>query len=93
MARAQVFADLVRSHRQRLGLTQEELAELTGLSPRGIGKIERGGVGAPRLMTVRLLAEVFGLAGVERDRFCQTAAGQIQVEPIAPRLPAQLPPS
>lgn len=35
-----MFAELVRSNRRRLGLTQEELAERAGLSARSIGKIE-----------------------------------------------------
>jgi transcriptional regulator with XRE-family HTH domain/tetratricopeptide (TPR) repeat protein len=80
-----VLGTLVRAHRQRLGITQEELAERAGLSIRGLRKIESGRVAAPRPATVRLLAEVFGLTGAERDEFCSRAAGPVVA------VPAQLP--
>jgi tetratricopeptide (TPR) repeat protein/transcriptional regulator with XRE-family HTH domain len=70
-----VFADVVRAHRRRLGLTQEELAERAGLSVRGVRKLEAGRVDVPRPATVRLLADAFGLTGRERDRFFQEVAG------------------
>jgi DNA-binding XRE family transcriptional regulator len=35
-------ADLVRTHRERLGLTQQELARALGLNPRTIDRWERG---------------------------------------------------
>ena len=37
------FGDLLRSHRLRLGLTQEGIAERAGLSVNAIQKLERGG--------------------------------------------------
>jgi hypothetical protein len=39
------------------GLTQEELAEATGVSPRAISDLERGAVTTPHKDTVRLLAD------------------------------------
>jgi tetratricopeptide (TPR) repeat protein len=76
-------------------LTQEELAERTGVSVRGIGKIEAGHVGTPRPTTVRLFADAFGLTGADRDRFCATAAAETSAEkPVASMarpVPAQLP--
>jgi tetratricopeptide (TPR) repeat protein/transcriptional regulator with XRE-family HTH domain len=86
-----VFGEMVRAHRRRLGLTQEELAERTGLSVRGIGNLEAGRIAEPRPTTVRLLADAFGLAGAERDSFCLAAAGEVSGGPSA-RVPAQLPP-
>jgi tetratricopeptide (TPR) repeat protein/transcriptional regulator with XRE-family HTH domain len=88
-----MFGELVRSHRVRLGMTQEELATLAKLSVRGIGKIESGRSTSPRPFTVRLLADAFGLTGDARDQFC--AAATLADEP-RPRggystLPAQLP--
>ncbi|MCA2216718.1 ATP-binding protein [Jidongwangia harbinensis] len=71
-----MFGDVVRAHRRRAGLTQEELAEATGLSVRSIGKLESGRIAAPRPPTVRLLADAFGLAGVERERFFQESSGE-----------------
>jgi tetratricopeptide (TPR) repeat protein/transcriptional regulator with XRE-family HTH domain len=84
-----VLGEWVRAHRRRLGWTQEELAEATGLSVRSIGKLEAGVIAAPRPATVRLLADSFGLTGDDRERFCRAAAG----EAIGPadRAPAQLP--
>lgn len=81
------FALAVRSHRLRLGLTQEQLAGKTGLSVRNIGKLETGRTTAPRTATVGLLAAVFGLTGTDRDRFHQTAAGT--AEPFHPPQTAQ----
>jgi hypothetical protein len=54
-------------------MTQDELSQLTGLSVRSIGKIESRRVGAPRPVTVRLLADAFRLVGAERDRFVALA--------------------
>ena len=83
-----MFSGVVRAHRQRLGLTQEELAEKSGLSLRAIGKIESGRT-APRPQTVRQLADVFGLTGTDRERFIQFAAGQ----PGSPAAPVSVPPA
>ena len=68
------FGDVVRNHRLRRGLSQEQLAAETGIATRSIRNIETGRVGHPRTATVRLLAEAFGLAGVEREAFIATAS-------------------
>ncbi|GAA2654844.1 tetratricopeptide repeat protein [Paractinoplanes durhamensis] len=59
----------IRTHRLRRGLSQEDLAERTGLSVRTIRYLESGKAGRPRPETVRLLADAFGLADAERDQF------------------------
>jgi tetratricopeptide (TPR) repeat protein/transcriptional regulator with XRE-family HTH domain len=92
MSQGQGFGEVVRTHRRRLGLTQEELAEKSGLSVRTIGKIEAGRIAAPRPPTVRLLAEVFELANDDWDRFCQSAVGPATDQPARAVMPAQLPP-
>jgi tetratricopeptide (TPR) repeat protein/transcriptional regulator with XRE-family HTH domain len=84
-----VFSGVVRTHRQRLGLTQEELADRSGLSVRAIGKIESGRT-TPRPQTVRLLADVFGLTGTERERFTRSVAGE-PGPAVSAVVPAQLP--
>jgi tetratricopeptide (TPR) repeat protein/transcriptional regulator with XRE-family HTH domain len=84
-----VFGEIVRAHRRRLGLTQEELAEKAGLSVRGIGKIETGRIAAPRPPTLRLLADALGLTGAEWDQLRRSAAGETTGRPV---VPAQLPP-
>jgi non-specific serine/threonine protein kinase len=63
------FGDLVREHRRIAGLTQEELAERAGVSPRSISEVERGGAHVPRRDTVALLARALNLAGSERSAF------------------------
>lgn len=95
-----MFADLVRAHRRRLGLTQEELAERTGLSVRSISKLESGRTSSPRAATVRLLAEAFGLTGAQQQELRQAASGgelpRAAASPApagaAVSTPAQLPP-
>ncbi|HEV2072576.1 MAG TPA: LuxR C-terminal-related transcriptional regulator [Thermomicrobiales bacterium] len=57
------FGSLLRHYRLAAGLSQETLAELTGLSTRGISDLERGARTAPRLETLRLLAASLGVEG------------------------------
>jgi tetratricopeptide (TPR) repeat protein/transcriptional regulator with XRE-family HTH domain len=70
-----VFGQLILAHRKRLGLTQEELAERTGLGVRTVRYLEAGRGRRPRLASVRLLAEAFDLHGAEREHFQQLASG------------------
>lgn len=72
-----MFGRIVRATRRRHGLTQEELADRTGLSVRTISKLETGRIGTPRPATVRLLADAFGLTGAEREDFYRSAAAEI----------------
>ena len=55
------FGDLLRQLRRASGQSQGELAERSGLSRRGISDLERGLSHAPRLETVRLLADGLSL--------------------------------
>jgi tetratricopeptide (TPR) repeat protein/transcriptional regulator with XRE-family HTH domain len=75
-AGARVFGEIVRAHRRRLGLSQEELAGRAGVSVRSIGKLETGRIVVARPATVRLLADAFGLTGADRDRFCAAASAE-----------------
>ncbi len=84
-----MFGDLVRTHRRRVGLSQEELAEKAGISVRGLRKIESNQIDMPRPVTVRLLADAFGLTGKDRDWFAASAAPLHQ--PPVRSGPAQLP--
>jgi tetratricopeptide (TPR) repeat protein/transcriptional regulator with XRE-family HTH domain len=69
-------------------MTQEELAERAGVSVRSVGKWEASKVAAPRMSTIRLLADAFRLEGEDRERFLGSAT-----EPTggAEITPAQLP--
>ncbi len=93
-----MFGQLVRDHRLRLGLSQAEVADRTGLGERGLRNIETGRITKPRPVTVRLLADAFELQGEERDRFCaagltdrDAAAYPSAPPPPAAGVPAQLP--
>jgi tetratricopeptide (TPR) repeat protein/transcriptional regulator with XRE-family HTH domain len=70
------FAALLRKLRADARLTQEELAEAAGLSPRSVSDLERGIATTPRRDTVRLLAEALRLAGPARAQFEAVARGR-----------------
>jgi transcriptional regulator with XRE-family HTH domain len=92
-----VFGELVAAHRRRLGLTQGELARRADLSVRAIRELESGRVRLPRQVSVRLLADAFGLDGQEREDFLRPARAATKPAPEAARAgesilaPAQLP--
>ena len=67
------LADALRSRRQAAALSQERLAELSGVSVRTIRNIEGGRVRAPRLASVGALAEALGIGGAERGQFIALA--------------------
>lgn len=60
------FGRALRQHRLAAGLSQEALAELTGLSVRGISDLERGTRRTPRPETVRLISIALGLDDATR---------------------------
>src|SRR5215210_1076495 len=63
------FGDLLRRKRNSANLTQEELAERTGLTPQAISLLERGERRRPHRYTVEKLAEALVLTGSDRARF------------------------
>ena len=83
------FGELLRGYRGTRGLTQEELAERSGLSVYAISMLERGARTAPRSSTVELLARALQLDASERAALV-AAARAARVGPAA-RLPAPRP--
>jgi predicted ATPase/transcriptional regulator with XRE-family HTH domain len=75
------FGELLRDHRRAAGLTQEELAERAGVSPRSISEMERGGAQVPRRDTVGRLARALGLTGPARDEFEELVDGRRRARP------------
>jgi tetratricopeptide (TPR) repeat protein/transcriptional regulator with XRE-family HTH domain len=69
------FASLLREHRLRADLTQEELAYAAGVSVRSISDLERGVNLTARKETTRLLADALGLTGADRAHFESVARG------------------
>ena len=59
---AQGFAGLLRQLRAAVRMTQEELAEAAGLSPRSVSDLERGINRTARKDTAESLARALGLA-------------------------------
>ena len=72
----QGFAGLLQQLRAEAGLTQEELAEAAGLSPRSVSDLERGIHRTARPDTARLLADALGLAEPVRALFVAAARGR-----------------
>ncbi len=62
------FPELLRSHRERAGLTQRALADLSTISPRAIRDLEAGRANA-RTQTIHLLADGLRLHGLMRELF------------------------
>ena len=75
------FGDLLRRHRTAAALSQEELAERAGVSVRALSDLERGVHRAPRLETVRMLADALGLG--EDERAVLLAAARPESPPVA----------
>ena len=70
------FAGLLRRLRAEARLTQEELAEAAGLSPRSISDLERGVNLTARKDTALLLADALGMTGQVRVLFVAAARGR-----------------
>src|SRR5262245_31587843 len=98
------FGALLRGHRRRALLSQEQLAARAEVSERTVRDIEAGRVRSPRTDTVRLLADALQLTGPERESWCEAAwsMNHQRAGPPAPAAagparvpgdaPAQLPP-
>lgn len=82
---------LLRDHRRRAGLSQEELARASGVSARGIRNIETRSR-RPRATTLRLLAEALRLSPAETVTLLESAAAvESPAVPPPAIVPRQLP--
>ena len=70
------FGGLLRQLRAEARLTQEELAEAAGLSPRSVSDLERGINRTAHKDTAGLLADALGLTGPVRALFVAAARGR-----------------
>ena len=70
------FCGLLRQLRRGAQLTQEELAEAAGISPRSVSDLERGIHHTARKDTAVLLAGALGLTGLARALFVTAALGR-----------------
>ncbi|GAA1988624.1 helix-turn-helix domain-containing protein [Amycolatopsis minnesotensis] len=98
------FSGLLRRLRQQAGITQEALAERSGVGVRTIRGLETGERADPRVTTVRLLAEALELRPQEREDLLGAAVGRAvgravdegpaspaEAEPVEPVEPAAVP--
>src|SRR5215471_15065875 len=69
------FGELLAGFRFSRGLSQDKLADRSGMSVRAIRGLERGQVGRPRWASVSLLADALALSDAERAAFKEAAAG------------------
>jgi WD40 repeat protein/transcriptional regulator with XRE-family HTH domain len=76
------FGGLLRQLRVEARLTQEELAEAAGLSPRSVSDLERGIHRTARKDTAGLLADALGLDGSARELFLAAARGRGPAEDV-----------
>jgi tetratricopeptide (TPR) repeat protein/transcriptional regulator with XRE-family HTH domain len=70
------FGRLLKNLRTSARMTQEQLAERAGLSPRSISDLERGIHVTARRETAQLLADALGLTGSARTAFEAAARGK-----------------
>ncbi|SDM36862.1 helix-turn-helix domain-containing protein [Allokutzneria albata] len=76
------FAVLLRTLRERACLTQEELAEHSGLSIRAISDLERGRTSKPHRKSVVLLARALGIEGESLEGFRRLARRKVAAAPL-----------
>ena len=76
------FAGLLRQLRVQAGLTQEELAQAAGVSPRSVSDLERSVSRTARKDTAVLLAGALGLAAPVRGVFVAAALGQVRAAEV-----------
>lgn len=86
------FGALLRRHRMRVRMTQQQLADFSTLSVRAIRDLERGHAQRPRQDTVRLLAEVLRLGGHDREEFDLASRG-VAEDLVAGRFTPPVPPA
>src|ERR1700691_2411077 len=79
-----VFGMRLSACRRSAGLTQQELADRSGLSVRAISNLERGRARWPHPNTVQRLAEALGLRDQAREQFIAAAGRRLARAAPAP---------
>lgn len=80
---ADSFGELLRQFRVSASLTQEALADRCRISPATVAAIEQGRRRAPRLSTVKLIADAMELSAADRELLARAAdqAGESNAAP------------
>ncbi|MFG1647100.1 helix-turn-helix domain-containing protein, partial [Amycolatopsis sp. NPDC049252] len=85
------FGARLRRLRRAAGLTQEALAEKSGLSGQAVGALERGDRRFPQRATLDRLADALELSGDDRAAFTAAAARPTGPKPEPGVVPRELP--
>ncbi len=81
----------LRQRREDAGLSQEEVADRSGLSVRTVSNVERGSIRTPHPRTIRLLGEALGLPANACDELIAACRAGSRSGPVATSLePPQL---
>ena len=75
------FGALLLRYRRARGLTQEDLADRSGMSTRAVSNLERGHAGAAQRRSAVALADALGLTAERRNEFLAVAAAARQRSP------------
>ncbi len=84
MERMEHVGETIRHHRQRVGMTQEELARQAGIAPTSIVRLESGEVRAPRLSTLHKLAGALQIPVAELVQYVSDIKAPAHVEASGP---------
>ena len=82
MPTTETFGATLRRLRTAAGLTQERLAERSGISAAGVAALEAGRRTSPRLTTVGLLCDALAIDGAQRAALIASARGEAAATPI-----------
>jgi tetratricopeptide (TPR) repeat protein/DNA-binding XRE family transcriptional regulator len=92
----EAFGTALRRLRELSGLTQEQLAERAGLSPRAVRALELGERRHPHPHTIRVLTAALGLSAEGQEQLASTLSSRrrsrIQAEATPPEPTAGIPP-
>ena len=88
---AEQYDTMLRHFRLRAGLTQEALADLSGVSIRTIRGLENGTRSNPRRASLRQLADALELAPHEREQLAGLSPAEAATHPAPRQLPLPLP--
>ncbi|WP_253755415.1 BTAD domain-containing putative transcriptional regulator [Hamadaea flava] len=83
-ARAQLLGALLREHRRRANLTQQQLAERAGLSVRAVRDLENGRVATPRPESMSRLAACLGLSTLEVTELLRRGRSGVHLGVLGP---------
>lgn len=70
------YGEVAKIHRKRLGMSQQQLADMSNLSVRAIRNLERGITRHPRKDTRRLIAAALRLSDVQKNHLEQLAGDE-----------------